>query len=116
MVKQNKKDGRKDDGGKAPIWQGLFQYFPRALTAVANVSKYGAEKYSLSYDDVNWLRVDDGINRYSDAMARHQLGEFVDAGGIDPESKFHHSLQIAWNALARLERLILDGKAHIDKG
>lgn len=103
--------GKKYDSGRSPITQGLAQYFPNALTAVANVSQYGLVKYDLVYSDVNWLRVDDGYNRYSDALGRHLLGEFLDPDGIDPESGFHHAAQVAWNALARLERLIRDGKA-----
>src|SRR5262245_55623865 len=100
-------EGKKYDGGKSPIFQGVFQYFPRALLAVAGISKYGADKYQRSYDDVNWLRVADGFGRYSDALGRHFLGEFVD-GPIDPESGNLHAAMVAWNALARLELLLLE--------
>jgi hypothetical protein len=87
------------------VFQGVFQYFPKALIHVGLVSKYGAEKYQLSYDDVNWYRVDGGFYRYSDALGRHILGEFID-GPIDPESKQYHAAMAAWNALARLELLL----------
>lgn len=100
--------GKKHDTGKSPIFQGVFQYFPRAVSAVGLVSKYGADKYQLEYDDINWFRVEDGFNRYSDALSRHLLGEFID-GPIDPESKQYHAAMVAWNALARLE-LILSNK------
>lgn len=102
-------EGKKYDNGKSPIFQGVFQYFPRAISAVGNVSRYGAEKYSLSYDDINWFRVESGFERYSDALARHILGEFID-GPIDPESKQYHAALAAWNALARLELILTKKK------
>jgi hypothetical protein len=99
--------GAKLDAGKAPTMRGAFQYFPRALTAVARVSKFGAEKYTWS----GWEDVPDGINRYSDAMGRHITGERTDKIGdeilvIDPETGLYHAAQTAWNALARLELMI----------
>lgn len=101
--------GKKYDGGKSPLWQGVFQYFPRALLEVGNVSRYGADKYKLTYNDINWSRVDGGRERYSDALARHLAGEFVD-GPIDPESGMLHAAMAAWNALARLELLLIEYK------
>jgi hypothetical protein len=79
------------------------------LLAVGGISKYGADKYQLSYDDVNWFRVEGGFGRYSDAMGRHLLGEFVD-GRLDPESGQLHAAMVAWNALARLELLLTEDK------
>lgn len=97
--------GKKYDGGKSPIFQGVFQYFPRALLAVGDVSRYGADKYDLAYNDINWSRVEGGFERYSDALGRHLVGEFKD-GPIDPESKCLHAAMVAWNALARLELVL----------
>lgn len=93
--------GKKYDDGKSPIFQGLFQYFPNALKAVANVSKYGKEKYDLAYDDVNWVRVEGGLERYADALSRHILDHFNSSR--DPESGLLHLAHAAWNALAVLE-------------
>ena len=98
--------GRKYDKGKAPILQGLFQYFPLALTAIAKISQYGLEKYNLVYSDVNWAKVENGIARYSDAFGRHILGEHSDPSGMDPESGFHHALQALWNDCARVELML----------
>lgn len=100
--------GKKYDGGKSPVHQGLFQYFPRALQAVGCVSKYGADKYSLAYDDINWRRVEGGLGRYADACARHSLAEFID-GPTDPESGLLHAAHRAWNALAYLELVLING-------
>lgn len=93
------------DAGKAPVMQGLFQFFPRALKEVALHSAYGAKKYEEKYEDKNWSKVENGKNRYGDALSRHILDQFID-GPIDPESKRLHACAIAWNALAYLEKVI----------
>lgn len=102
--------GKKYDIGKAPVYNGFFRYFPRAIKRVALVSLYGTQKYSLQYEDVNWARVTDGFNRYSDADARHIIDEFID-GPIDPESELEHAAQHAWNAMARLELMLREKEA-----
>jgi len=95
------KAGVKLDAGKQPIAMGVFGYFPNALLAVADVSAYGAKKYDLDYVDKNWMRVTDGIPRYTDALGRHLIKEAIDP--LDDESGLHHDAMAAWNALARLE-------------
>lgn len=95
-------EGKKYDSGKAPIYRGLFSYFPRALRLVARVSQYGAEKYEIPYKDKNWSRVDDGVARYRDAAARHELDEETD-GFTDLESGLPHLAHRTWNLLAALE-------------
>jgi hypothetical protein len=93
--------GAKMDAGKAPIMQGVIQYFPRALREVSRVSLFGANKYAWK----GWEEVPNGINRYSDALGRHLLAETVE-GPIDDETKLLHAAQVAWNSLARLELII----------
>ncbi len=107
--------GKKWDDGKSPMYQGLFQYFPDALNAVAQDSRYGAVKYNLTYNDVNWSRVEDGFNKYSDALVRHLGNEFKE-GLWDLEARelgfdILHATMVAWNSLARLQILISDLKA-----
>jgi len=92
-----KDKGAKLDAGKAPIFQGVTNYFPRAVRAVAMVSARGAEKYSWN----GWETVSDGVNRYNNALGRHQLDMVID-GEYDKDG-FLHRGQIAWNALAALE-------------
>ena len=89
---------RKDDTGKPPIVQGVLRYFPKALCAVADVSAYGFKKYGAWG---GWRYVDDGLQRYTNALGRHLL-----ADGLDPESGLMEAAHAAWNALARLELLI----------
>ena len=89
--------GAKLDQGKPMA--GLLLDFGLALLEMSKVATYGANKYSRG----GWQHVDDGINRYTDAMMRHilevsQLGDVNEEdGGVDRDA------QIAWNALARLE-------------
>lgn len=93
--------GAKMDAGKSPISQGVLQYFPRALEAVAYISLVGAKKYAWK----GWESVPDGFNRYSDALGRHLLAETVE-GPIDQDTQMLHAAQVAWNALARLELML----------
>jgi hypothetical protein len=99
----------KYDAGKAPIFRGFLSYFPRAIRAVAEVSGFGAEKYAWH----GWERVDDGFNRYSDAMVRHIIAE-GEGESLDPDSGLLHAAHIAWNALARLELLIREEETILD--
>lgn len=99
----------KYDGGKACVHRGLIQYFPRAGYAVAEISTFGANKYAWK----GWEGVQDGINRYSDAMMRHILSE-ARGEEVDPDSKLLHAAHAAWGALARLE-LILREKENNDE-
>ena len=88
----------KYDGGKAPIYRGAISYFPRAIEAVAAVSAFGANKYAWG----GWRSVDNGVDRYSDAMVRH-LASIAKGEDVDPDSGHSHLAHVAWNALAVLE-------------
>lgn len=88
----------KYDGGKAPVYRGVISYFPRAIEYVATVSKFGADKYAWN----GWFNVDNGFDRYSDAMLRHILDE-AEGEVLAPDSGLLHAGHTAWNGLARLE-------------
>ena len=91
----------KYDGGKAPVYRGAIAYFPRAISAVAGISAFGASKYAWN----GWREVEDGFNRYSDAMVRHLAYE-AEGEVLDSDSGLLHAAHTAWNSLARLELLI----------
>ena len=78
--------GRKDDLGKAPIFQGVLRYFPRALEAVARISEYGSKKYAWG---TKWWKLEDGFERYSDALVRHLGKEAIEE--CDAESGLQHA-------------------------
>lgn len=91
----------KYDAGKPCTYRGLIDYFPRAIEQVAVVSTFGARKYAWK----GWAGVDQGFERYSDAMVRHLIAE-AKGESTDPDSELLHASHIAWNALARLELLL----------
>lgn len=114
--------GRKMDDGKAPILQGFFRYFPRAVMGVAWVSEYGDRKYvdpkappDAHYTD-NWCRVANGLDRYGDADARHTLKRYTDGEYDIHDSGLAHLQQKAWNAMAELERALRDGVIECRRG
>lgn len=98
--------GAKMDAGKPPVLQGVLDYFPMAIEAVANVSAAGAAKYTWK----GWETVPDGINRYGNALVRHILKESYE-GPYDADFaargiQILHAAQTAWGALARLELIL----------
>lgn len=93
----------KYDGGKSPVYRGGLAYFPKAISAVASVSAFGASKYAWK----GWESVPDGYNRYSDALVRHLIYEGA-GESMDPDSGLLHSSHTAWNSLARLELQIAE--------
>jgi hypothetical protein len=94
------KPGAKLDAGK-PRMTLVLKNFRQALALVGRVGTYGANKYS----DNGWVFVNNGVERYSDALFRHLLEEEYDLQ-LDPESKIPHAAHAAWNALARLELML----------
>ena len=93
--------GAKLDSGKPAVFQGLFDYFPRACLAVAEVSTVGAKKYAWK----GWEQVPDGVARYGDALGRHILKESIE-GPVDRDTGCLHAAQAAWNCMARLELIL----------
>ena len=93
--KDQHEPGAKLDAGKPSM--SLLADFGLALHEVARVGTFGAEKYTRG----GWLHVEDGFQRYSDAMLRHYFAERYE--DFDADSEMLHAAQTAWNALARLE-------------
>lgn len=92
--------GAKLDAGKSPVLQGFMNYFPLAISAVSDVSGFGARKYTWG----GWRSVEDGENRYGDALMRHIIYE--SHGPLDKDSGLLHAAHAAWNAMARLELML----------
>lgn len=102
---QQHEPGAKLDAGKNRL--GLvFSGFALALQAVGAVGTYGANKYT----DEGWKAVPDANKRYTDAMLRHLFKEFS-GEHLDQETGFLHAAHAAWNALARLEKIIEEGSS-----
>lgn len=88
--------GAKLDAGKIDMGL-LYEGFPRALMAVADVATFGANKYSRG----GWQYVPGGRVRYKAALHRHLVES--ELSPFDKESSRHHLAHAAWNALASLE-------------
>lgn len=88
-------NGIKYDDSKPRVAEMVID-FKESLLALCTVWEYGANKYSKS----NWKEVDNGIDRYTNAMLRHLLSE--EDNLVDSESGLLHAAHIAFNALARL--------------
>jgi len=94
--------GKKADNGKPDA--SLLLDFGKALCAVAAVGTFGKMKYCRG----GWLHVESGQERYTAAMLRHQLAESYEEH--DQESGLLHAAHAAWDAIARLELMLRDGK------
>jgi hypothetical protein len=107
--------GAKLDHGKVDVYRHFIAMFPDAMECIARVSEYGENKYSY----MGWAKVSEGQRRYTAALNRHLLdearGEVYD---IDPEkgSDLPHAAQAAWNAMARLQLMIVQGDIEIKRG
>lgn len=98
--------GVKADAGKV-MASLLFTDFGLALNEVARVGTFGAKKYTKH----GWRSVNNGIERYTDAMVRHLISEQKE--NLDKDSQLMHAAHLAWNALARLQ-LLLSGKENFE--
>lgn len=72
--------------------------FSNALWEVGKVGTFGAKKYT----DKGWQEVENGIERYSNALLRHYF-KYKQGDEFDLESNLLHLSHLAWNALAILE-------------
>ena len=98
--------GIKHDEGKLRLAQ-VLRGFATALEAVAEVGDQGIDEYGLD----NWKQLDDALNRYADAGARHRLE--MDKHGWDAVDSYSgnlHAAHAAWNSLALLSFIIENDK------
>lgn len=95
--KQAHETGAKMDAGKNRLGLVLGG-FALALEQVGEVGTFGAAKYTPN----GWINVDNGVERYTDAMYRHMMKE-AQGEQIDPDSGMLHAAHACWNLLAVLE-------------
>jgi hypothetical protein len=81
-----------------PIATGCIDYFPKALAAVAELSRIGNEQHNPGMP-LFWDRSKSSDE--ADAMIRH----FIERGTLDADG-VRHSAKVAWRALALLEKEI----------
>lgn len=102
--------GKKYDKGKSLVGT-LCRVFPRALLGIGLCIEFGTHKYP---DPNNWKKVENGFNRYQDAMMRHLL-KFNSGEILDNETHIPHLCHVAWNALAVLELYLMENSDKYDK-
>jgi len=79
-----------------PIATGVLDYFPLALSAIAECSRLGNEQHNPG-KPLHWDRTKSGDE--SDALIRH----FLQRGQIDSDG-VRHTTKVAWRALALLQK------------
>lgn len=94
-------EGIKYDSGKPRLGEMVID-FRKPLVEVAKVWAFGADKYAKS----NWQKVENGQDRYTNAMLRHLVAEAESE--TDKESELLHAAHVAWNALARLHFIMTE--------
>lgn len=92
-----------------PVTTGVVDYFPDALTAIAEVSFLGNQKHNPG-EPMHWSR--GKSNDHADCIGRH----LIERGTRDNKG-VRHSAQLAWRALALLqEELEIEGSLSLPRG
>lgn len=78
-----------------PLATGCLDYFPRALAAIAEVSRIGNEQHNPG-QPLHWDK--SKSTDHADCILRH----LIDRGKLDSDG-VSHSAKVAWRALALLE-------------
>lgn len=79
----------------APIARGVLDYFPKAMVAIAELSRIGNEQHNPG-QPMHWAK--EKSTDHADCILRHM----IDRGTIDTDG-VRHSTKVAWRALALLE-------------
>ena len=97
----------KEKYSKPPAARGVVTRFPRAILELAKLSQFGTTKHEVSIDDVSYRDIPDGEGVLLDAQVRHICQEAI-TGEVNEDDGGHlHATQDAWNALARLEIILI---------
>ena len=83
------------DRKAVPIYSGVLRYFPRALAAIAELSRIGNEQHNPG-QSLHWDRAKS--TDHLDCLVRHLL-----EAGTEDTDKVLHDTKVAWRALANLE-------------
>lgn len=93
---------RKDGKVRADL---VMSGFPLAIMEMGRLMGWALE--GKGYKEGDFKNVPDAIKKYRAAMYRHDLKETI--GPVtDDESGLHHAVHTAWNAMARLEVILME--------
>lgn len=84
-----------------PVYTGFVKYFPRAIAAVAELSRIANEQHHPG-SPVHWDKSKSTDEK--DALMRHMLDEALDVP-VDTDDVLH-ATKLAWRAMANLERVL----------
>lgn len=103
-------EGKKFDTNK-PMAGAIIRVFPMAVMAIGAVIRFGARKYP---NPNNWKLNEDIESRYFDSLIRHMCKHFA-GYKEDEETGLPHLVHAAWNAMAILEKYLMDNEEIADK-
>ena len=86
-----------------PIYSGFIKYFPRAIAAVAELSRKGNDQHNPG-KPLHWDRSKSGDEL--DAQCRHMLDMALDGEDAADTDEVYHATKNAWRSLANLEKLL----------
>lgn len=106
QLQKGRAGGLKYDDGK-PRWSLVMRGLRNAIGGLVGVLTFGAAKYEAN----SWREVEDGYERYKDALYRH-LHAIESGESIDPESGMYHWDHVMANAAfcGELYREAAEGK------
>lgn len=86
-----------------PIYSGFIKYFPKAIAAVAELSRIGNDQHNPG-KPLHWDRSKSGDEM--DAEMRHILDMAEQGHAATDTDGVMHATKNAWRAMANLEKLL----------
>lgn len=86
-----------------PIYSGFFAYFPRAIAAVAELSRIGNDQHNPG-KPLHWDRSKSGDEK--DALLRHLLDQALEGDAATDSDNVLHATKKAWRGMADLEKIL----------
>ena len=84
-----------------PVYSGFIKYFPRAICAVAELSRIGNDQHNPG-KAIHWDRSKSCDEK--DSMMRHMIDDAMDIP-VDTDNVLH-ATKMAWRAMANLEKAL----------
>jgi hypothetical protein len=82
-----------------PVYSGFIKYFPRAILAVARLSKIANDQHNPG-EPLHWAK--EKSQDEPDAMMRHLIDDII-SDKVDTDGVMHLT-KVSWRAMALLER------------
>lgn len=82
-----------------PVYSGFIKYFPRAIKAVARLSKIANDQHNPG-EPLHWAK--EKSTDELDALMRHMIDDVL--GEEKDTDDVLHITKVAWRAMAQLER------------